>query len=575
MKKIVFLFILCVHLCRGATYTNEVYNINEIISNSVALIGEANEEIGDALASNADMSGDNTPEIAMTGDKSMRVFYGTNTIAPNTYNLTPSNSFLYQTTDYGTYATVDFIQHFNTSDYACAVTSGPNIINDGRNVMQVVGIFADYPENGATNYLEINGTNGFRIIGTSNNYYIAYEVHGVNDMTGNGLDELAHYSIGIEPRRSIFVWYGSSNQLKAAFTPDEINGTNGFRITDGYNFSSGDFNSDSRGDIAVTTTAGLSLVYGRQRFVNTLSAINLPPEDGVVIKKASIGRNGGFGDINGDGIDDIILNGGIVVFGRTNWGTDLDTATMGLGEIMHPTSSVARIYFGGWCRCSHTAVIGDLNGDGYDDWAIDAIQEIQISPPMQSNKFLVVYGKPIYPVNMEMWLLDSTNGFAILDPFILSKTRGGDWDSDGYEEAIFGMPWAADHNGIVTITPGGPSPAWSPYIFKPELIMEGRSKAVASTVLTNIVTGRKGKRHMVLSDGPEPIEQEWLGTWFTTKVVRTSIDDTRTVNYWTTNILGRSNPATTLVINAVPEPGMIMAAMMIVIGIMTGRKSKS
>jgi len=107
------------------------------------------------------------------------------------------------------------------------------------------------------------------------------------------------------------------------------------------------------------------------------------------------------------------------------------------------------------------------------------------------------------------------------------------------------------------------------------LIMEGGSNAVASTVLTNIVIGRKGKRHMVLSDSPEPIEQEWLGTWFTTRVIRTAIDETRTVNYWTTNILGRSKPATTLVISAVPEPVMIAAVMIIVIGFMIGRKSKS
>ena len=569
MKKILFIIIILSFNGKAINYTNDIYQKESIINCSVAVVGDENEELGYGVSGGGDLNLDGFTDMAGIGKFGMRLFYGTNHISSKIVNFDSTNSFLFSKTDSYLYNEAAFVH--DDSKTIGIVTSGPIVTNEGVPVRQVDFIRAASQLVPVTNYAQINGTNGFRIVGTSNITYIAYDIIACKDMNGDGLDEFMHR------RRDGYLWYGNTNIGQGVLYVDEINGTNGMEITSyyGQGAASGDFNGDGRGDISVNTTEGLSIIYGRQRFIKTISATNLPPEDGVVIKNASIGKNGGFGDINGDGIDDIIMPGGIVMFGRTNWETNPDAKTMGLGEIMHPTSSVASVFFGGFYRGGKTAVIGDLNGDGFDDWAIAAIQEIQIHPPIQSNKFLIVYGKPIYPVNMEMWLLDSTNGFAITDSWILSHTRGGDWNNDGYEEAILGMPWEADHRGIVTITPGGPSPAWSPYIFTPELIMEGRSNMFASTVLTNMVTGRKGKRHMVLSDGPEPIEQEWLGTWFTTKVIRTTIDETRTVNYWTTNILGRSKPATTLVINAVPEPGMIIAGMIIVIGIVTARKNRS
>ena len=572
MKKILFLFILCCgYLCRGAIHTNIQYTVNELISNSFVIVGNPNEKLGYALACNSTLSDNNMPKLAMTGDTGigMYVYKGTNIIIPNVIYLTPSNSYYY---DNGGATEVDFVSNYSNSN-SYVLTQGPLTTNATSSVNQIIALNTSFSCQNVTNYNMIDGTNGFRIIGTQDNQY-PVNPQGCYDMNGNGYNEIIFYSFSSNWQYTLNISYGMTNSKYISKIENEFNGTNGFKIVGlprSATFSSGDFNGDGHGDIVVNTTAGLSLVYGRQRFVKILSATNLPPEDGVVIKNAYIRKTGGFGDINGDGIDDIILKGGVVMFGRTNWGSNPDLANMGLGEIMHPTSTVAKVYFGGYYQIGRPSVIGDLNGDGYDDWAIFAIQEIQIHPPIETIKFLIVYGKPIYRVNMESWLLNSTNGFAILHPEIYSHTRGGDWDSDGYEEAIFGKP----HPGLVTISPGGPSPAWSPYIFTPELIMEGRSNMFASTILTNMVTGRKGKRHMVLSDGPEPIEQEWLGTWFTTRVIRTTIDDTRTVNYWTTNILGRSKPATTLVINAVPEPGMIMVGMMIVLGFMTVRINRS
>ena len=574
---IITLILLLSQLIYATSWTNDQISIDKVLAESHKIIGTNDQEIGYVVFSGVDATGDDTNDFLIGAHQDAVFVKGgfTQDVIYIDTILDGTNSYILKT---GIYTGADFELCNDVNDDEIGdilVLAGRRTNTFGNYTFDIhvklgTNISPDYID-----WVDYQLPVGF-IVSANTNIYFEVATYGSADINVDGINDIfaATYD---NKHENIYIRYGNI-QTNNIWNVLEVNGTNGMQIISkdmGRQTNKGDFNGDGNQDFVFNGNSGLTIIYGRQRFVKILSATNLPPEDGVTIKNASIGKNGGFGDINGDGIDDIIMPGGIVMFGRTNWGTNPDAATMGLGEIMYPTSSVANVYFGGFYKGGKTAVIGDLNGDGYDDWAIAAVQEIQIHPPVESNKFLVVYGKPIYPVNMEMWLLDSTNGFAIVDQWILSHTRGGDWDSDGYEEAIFGMPWEEDHKGIVTITPGGPSPAWSPYIFTPELIMEGRSNMVASTVLTNIVIGRKGKRHMVLADGTEPIEQEWLGTWFTTKVVRTSIDDTRTVNYWTTNILGRSNPATTLVINAVPEPGMIMAAMMIVIGIMTGRKSKS
>ena len=68
-------------------------------------------------------------------------------------------------------------------------------------------------------------------------------------------------------------------------------------------------------------------------------------------------------------------------------------------------------------------------------------------------------------------------------------------------------------------------------------------------------------RHAVLSDNSEPVAQEWLGTWWTNIIVRSATSETVSVRYWTTNVISTSAPATTLVITAVPEPGLLLLSM--------------
>jgi|GEM_PF-1918955 len=591
MKAIIFISLLIVNQAIAEPYTNKVIQVEKVIEISKVIIGkkgavgESGTWIGFNVLAGIDATGDNIQDIVIQSEKDA-VFISGASITQELFwienELNGTNAFIIGAGTYQNVAKMYLSRDINGDGIGDILNKNTYVTNEYGllNGMLLITIGTNVHESKITITDSLLPT-GFIIKPSTNEYSRASEIMSDCDINDDGENDIITGGhVGIDGKYGLYVRYGGK-QTTDVWSVENIDGTNGIFFTEfSGECATGDYDGDEKEDLMAGFGSSLILLHAKPRFTKTLSATNLPPEDGVTIKNASLRKNGGFGDINGDGIDDIIMYGGVVMFGRTNWGTNPDAATMGLGEIMTPTGAT----YGGL-----TAVIGDLNGDGYDDWGMRT-SILLPTPPDSTNLTLIMYGRPMYPETMNLWLPNGTNGFAIagenigepghpyiIDP-IYSETRGGDWDNDGYEEAIFGIPTyyhalSPNNEGIVTITPGGPSPAWSPYIFTPELIMEGRSNMFASTVLTNIVTGRKGKRHMVLSDGPEPIEQEWLGTWFTTRVIRTTIDDTRTVNYWTTNILGRSKPATTLVINAVPEPGMIMAAMMIAIGIVTGRKS--
>lgn len=547
------LFVTAIVLWNGYTLSKESAQWS-VVADAVTIVGGAEDRLGYAVAGHRGDGSNEVPTVAMVSQRGMHVFYGTRVMTQQIYELTVSNSLLYRDSDLMSFAVVGFVDRHNGHEVH-AITHGPLTTNGTAIVNQVVALNMRDAWKGEADDSQINGTNGFRIVGTEM-MPSPYPPYACADMNADGFNELVHGAFDAMLRAYAFVWYGTSDSVSGARNLDEVDGTNSFRIMlktspGAMILATGDFNGDGRGDIAVNTAGGLALVWGRPRYVKELCATNLALEDGVIVRNAEIGKNGGFGDINGDGVDDVLLPGGSVVFGRTNWGAAPDAALMGAGEIMRAIAPSNVSYSG-------TSCIGDVNGDGYDDWTVGALFQIIAVPPVETTKFCIVYGRPAYPVGVDLWNSDGTNGFGILQTSLFS-TRGGDWNGDGYEEAVFGDPnaWPEGRTnaGAVYITPGRASPAWSPYVFEPVLVLEGQSKVYESEALTNIVVGRKGARHTLLTVNGQAVEQTWLGTWWTNVVVRSATSETVTVRYWTTNVISVSSPATTLVITAIPEAG--------------------
>jgi hypothetical protein len=543
--------------------------LSEVQNASQSVEGEASQKIGAALHGNADFNGDGTPDVAsLSAGKFAFVVFGSTDRLVRTSLLSGTNGFA-MPTSIMYYKPLD-LKQCDEESIRCVLTFGGDYVsNQGTTVRQICTVLGTNVMPSMTNEFYLNGTNGWRLIGTTNARYIAYCSVGCENFTGTNSFAVANRAVVEHPAddRCIYITYCVPS-MPAVFTVDDLNGTNGMAIVGGTYLSefvaSGDINGDGLGDIICTDESGWGgtngyIIFGKRRYCKELNLNTLTTNDGVVLSWSyGVAIPIDTADMNADGIDDIIFKGGVML-GRTNW--------------------PANLYNGGIGFPTMLGIIGDINGDGY----VDAAENVFTGewPNPYIYYVTVGYGRPVIPSvgYADEHFFNGTNGFTIKDDGALQAAcRGGDWDKDGYEEAIFAWPFADPGGrtdaGEIYITHGGPSPAWSPYIFSPTLLLEGQSNVYYSDQLTNIVIGRKGKRHCVLTDAGQPVAQDWLGTWWTNMMVRSATTDTVTVRYWSTNVISVSNPATTLVLTAIPEPCLLLVAMVVLcsLGTLNGER---
>ncbi|CAB5500312.1 beta strand repeat-containing protein, partial [Bathymodiolus thermophilus thioautotrophic gill symbiont] len=278
------------------------------------------------------------------------------------------------------------------------------------------------------------GTGGFVINGEYANDQSGYSVSSAGDVNGDGLDDLivgAHYAN--YNNRSIagksYVIFGKNNSFAATLANL---GTGGFSIggersydNSGHSVSSaGDVNGDGLDDLIVgafradpdsRSNAGKSyVIFGKNNAsAIKLSSIALGIDTGgfVINGESAEDESGNFvssaGDVNGDGLDDLIVgarsadpdgksNAGksYVVFGKNDSrAVDLSTIALGTGGFAIHGENTGDL--SGYSVSS----AGDVNGDGLDDLIVGAFQA---DPDSKSNagKSYVVFGKtgtePVY-----------------------------------------------------------------------------------------------------------------------------------------------------------------------------------
>jgi FG-GAP repeat/RTX calcium-binding nonapeptide repeat (4 copies) len=181
------------------------------------------------------------------------------------------------------------------------------------------------------NVSALNGTNGFAIDGKAEGDFSS-RVSAAGDVNGDGFDDLIVGAFGADPNGNAYagtsyVVFGSPKAFPANFKLSGLNGTNGFAINgiaggdlSGFSVSSaGDFNGDGIDDLIVSApqannVAGQSyLVFGsKEGFgasinLSSLDGINGSVLNGVNPENFSGISVSGAGDINGDGVDDLII----------------------------------------------------------------------------------------------------------------------------------------------------------------------------------------------------------------------------------------------------------------------------
>lgn len=370
----------------------------------------------------------------------------------------------------------------------------------------------------------LDGLNGFRIEGATQSGVFGNAVTGVGDLNGDGIGDIAGASPtaapdGVFQAGSVFVIFGRNTAVAGAFPATfsvaTLDGSNGFRINSagiaeraGSSMAgAGDINDDGIDDLIIGApsaspsvpngTGRAHVVYGK----NTAVAGQFPPVLSLTLLNGANGFRlvgvgateecgyavAGGGDINHDGVDDVLVgarsgdrnmlgNSGVtyVVYGRhgSNFAADTSLASLD-GSLGFRIDGDAELMDSG----SAVAFVADVNGDAIDDIAIGA-PGARPGGMTSAGSTFVFFGKNTamsgdFPAVLSLATLDGATGFrlngAVAQEQSSSSLSGADVNNDGLGDVLVGAlasnPPGASLGGAIytiygrdTVTRGAPFP---------------------------------------------------------------------------------------------------------------------
>lgn len=374
------------------------------------------------------------------------------------------------------------------------VTGGIDFNNDGIDDLMVGADEARIPGLGraGTVYIFFGGQqfNGslaadtladFRINGVQQNGRLGFDLDGATDINGDGFDDLiigARLARPNDRRKEgeVYVVFGSEAQdssldlnrldMHGGFT---LNGTgqgskygkavsglgdiNGDGVAD---FAAGAFLADNQGD----KNAGKTFIlFGGQDFEGSGK---LRDFEGFVFRGGTEGDGSGrsvdgIGDINGDGITDMVIgapnadgeggrNSGeaYIIFGSEKFSKTLEPQLLDGSNGLRVSGEGVDDRFG-----YHVAGVGDVNNDGVEDFAIGARQADPLGRQDAGITYIVYGGQP-FDAGRELNDLDGFRVFGASagDQSGFSLSSAGDFNGDGIDDLLIGARFA-DVEGLV------------------------------------------------------------------------------------------------------------------------------
>ena len=330
----------------------------------------------------------------------------------------------------------------------------------------------------------LNGTNGFKLVGVANDYS-GSAVSSAGDVNGDGLSDLLVGASGdVSGTGAAYVVFGASS-FTTTLSLSGLNGANGYKLTgvesgdvagDAVS-AAGDVNGDGYADLIVGAAGvnggspdpvnvgagyvvfGSSSGFGGNLALSSLNGTNGFRLLGVAFEDYA-GRSVAAADVNGDGLEDLIVgantvdiglepNAGavFVVFGASGgWGSSLNLSTLNGTNGFRLDGVLTGDNVG-----DAVSGAGDVNGDGYGDLIIGA----RSADPhgASSGASYVVFGAAGgFAATQSLSSLNGTNGFKIsgvagADFSGGSVAGAGDVNGDGYDDLIVGAS-GADSPGL-------------------------------------------------------------------------------------------------------------------------------
>ncbi len=346
--------------------------------------------------------------------------------------------------------------------------------------------------NGQTLDTPADGTNGFEFVSEDADDYGGLSISGVGDIDGDGFSDVVvavPYGDGAANGRlnsgEAFVLFGGSGAFTTPLDGSAVGAAQGFRILGGaagdYAGISvsgvGDINGDGFDDLAVGAPfadsdadsyfeGAVYVILGRSSaFPASIDLGSLGASDGFTLFDSDDDLTDGFrlgsgvagaGDVNGDGIDDLLVGAGhadlvigsgndegraYVLFGNTSgFGASFDLAglTGANGFVLTGIDAGDEAGFS-------VSTAGDIDGDGLADIVVGAPYAASASNgrPGAGEAYVVFGSESAFSSPIGLGSLGGSDGFVIHgddtgDQAGFSVGAAGDVNGDGYGDVLIG-----------------------------------------------------------------------------------------------------------------------------------------